>query len=305
MVAQWSVVPVDDWAVAGIENQGMHQHDWLRHPEVGARTWLFKPARPARDRSMREDLVEKLGCELARLVGVPVPRVELASRNGTAGALVEDARLPGWELQLGQVLMPEVVSDYEPRDPEHTGYNVQNVRRALERFAVPPESELPSAFSAFDAFAGYLLFDALIAHGDRHERNWAVILPPPGAAENEALCASFDHAASLGFTLADDKRAQLLQGGTAAVAQWASRGRARCFEHRAGERCQTLVELAQSAIALCMSETREHWRERILSVQCGPVSDVVAAAPDLSDFTRRFIVELVVVNRGRLLDVLR
>ena len=57
---------------------------------------------------------------------------------------------------------------------------------------------MPTTFGAFDAFAGYLLFDALIAHGDRHDRNWAVIVPPPGARETEALCPSFDHAASLG-----------------------------------------------------------------------------------------------------------
>lgn len=305
MVAHWSVVPVDDWSVAGLENQGQHAHDWLRHSSGEGRTWLFKPARSARDRSMREDVVEKLGCELARLLGVPAARVELANREGTAGALVEDARLPDWQLQLGQVLMQEVVSDYEPKDPQHTGYNVQNVRRALERFAVPPESNLPSGFSAFDAFAGYLLFDALIANGDRHERNWAVIVPPPGLSKSEALCASFDHAASLGFTLADGKRAQLLQGDTQTVGQWASRGRARCFEHRAGKTCQTLVDLAKSALALCGAETREHWRDRILSVECGSVSDVVAAAPDLSDITRHFTVELVMVNRGRLLDVIR
>ena len=303
MPAAWPVVPVDDWSIAGVENQGQHSHEWLRHSSWD-RTWLFKPARPARYRSMSEDVVEKLGSELARLVGVPAARVELANRHGTPGALVEDARLPDWDLQLGQVLMPEVVPDYEPNDPEHRGYNVRTIRRALERFAAPPESTLPTGFGAFDAFAGYLLFDALIAHGDRHDRNWAVLVPPPGASDTEALCASFDHAASLGFQLTEEKRAQLLHGDTGTVAGWASGGRARRFEHRAGRTCQTLVDLAGSAVTLCEAGTREYWRERILSVVPDAVRDLVAGAPEISETTRLFTIELVMINRGRLLDVL-
>jgi hypothetical protein len=296
------VVSVDDWSIAGLETQGQHPHDWLRHPSR-ERTWLFKPARPERDRSLSEDVVEKLGSELAQLVGVPAAPVELAIRNGARGALVEDVRLPNWELQAGQVLMPEVVPDYDPDDPGQGGHNVHTIRQARTRFAAPPESTMPTTFGAFDAFAGYLLFDALIAHGDRHDRNWAVIVPPPEASETEALCPSFDHAASLGFTLTEEARAQHIHDGT--VASWASRGYARRFEHRPGTRWQTLVDLAESAIALCGPRTRDYWRERILSVASDSVVDLVAAAPELSEITGRFTVELVMVNRGRLLDVLR
>jgi hypothetical protein len=96
MLASWPVVPVDDWAIAGIESQGQHVHNWLKHPSR-TRTWLFKPARPERDRSLGEDIAEKLGSELARLVGVPAAPVELAIRDGVRGALVKDVRLPYWE----------------------------------------------------------------------------------------------------------------------------------------------------------------------------------------------------------------
>ncbi|WP_262490831.1 hypothetical protein [Mycobacterium simiae] len=161
---------------------------------------------------------------------------------------------------------------------------------------------MPNQFGAFDAFAGYFVFDALIAHGDRHDRNWAVVVPPPGAMETEALCPSFDHAASLGFTLTDTARAQHLHGGT--IADWARYGYAGRFEHRLGTRWQTLVELAGSAVALCEPSTRDYRRERILAVESKSVRDLVSAAPGLSDLTRRFIVELVMISRGRLLDVL-
>ncbi|WP_232784619.1 hypothetical protein [Mycobacteroides chelonae] len=305
MVALWSVVSIDDWSVAGVETQGQHEHYWYKHDGVRERTWLFKPARSDRQHSAREDVVEKLGCEIARLVGVPAARVELATLAGQPGALVEDARPHQWELQLGQVLMSEVLPDYDPSDRNHPGYNVNNIRHALARFAAPPEFDSSVRFSAFDVFAGYLLLDALLAHCDRHERNWAVIRPRSDEPQGEALCASFDHASSLGFGLSDQKREEYLTGSRGdSVAGWATRARARRFERRAGETCQTLVDLAKSAFDLCAPATREYWRARLLSVECGSVDDVVAAAPDLTDIARRFTVELVTINRGRLLDVL-
>ncbi|VAZ63164.1 hypothetical protein [Mycobacterium kansasii] len=301
VLESWPVVSVDDWSLAGLETQGQHPHDWLKHPGE-KRTWLFKPARPERDRSLGEDVAEKLASELARLVGIPAARVELAVRDGVHGALIEDVRLPNWELQAGQALMPEVLPSYDPDDPGQCGHNVRTIQQALTRFATPPGSALPSTFRAFDAFAGYLVFDALIAHGDRHDRNWAVLVPPPETDESEALCPSFDHAASLGFTLTDETRAQHLRDGT--VPRWASRGKAYRFEHGRGTRWQTLVELAHSATALCESTTRDYWRERIMAVDTDSVARVVAAAPAMSEIARRFTVEFIMINRGRLLDVL-
>ena len=107
-------------------------------------------------------------------------------------------------------------------------------------------------------FAGYLAFDAtLIAHVDRHDRNWAVLVRPPETDGDDALCASVDHAASLGFTLSEEERAMHLRDGT--VGRWARRGKARRFEHQAGTPWQTLVDIAGSAVRLCPASTREYW----------------------------------------------
>lgn len=88
------------------------------------------------------------------------------------------------------------------------------------------------------------------------------------------------------------------------VAEWARHGYASRFEHRVGARWQTLVDLAASSASLGDTTTRQYWRERIMSVDCDSVVNVVAAAPDVSEIARRFTVELIMVNRGRLLDVL-
>ena len=59
-----------------------------------------------------------------------------------------------------------------------------------------------------------------------------------------------------------------------------------------GPNRQTLVDLAESAIELSGPGTREYWRERIMSVKSGSVEALVAAAPELSEITRCFTVEL-------------
>ncbi len=198
--------------------------------------------------------------------------------------------------------MTEVVSDYDPEDRQQRGHNVRDIQRALQRFESPPQASLPTEFGAFDVFAGYLAFDALVAHGDRHDRNWAVLGPPPGSRGSEALCASFDHAAVLGLLQNEEAVRRHVLSGT--VAEWALKGRATRFEHRGSADVSTLVQLAAAAMELCQKATASYWRERILSVEPDSINALVASAPELSEVTRQFIGELVMFNRRRLLDVI-
>lgn len=301
MPDDWTRLDASAWTLAGVEQQGLHEHEWYRQVSE-PRTWLFKPARPERHRAIGEDIAEKVASELARLVGVPAARVELAERGAVRGVLVEDARPSGWELQHGRVLMGEVIDDYDPDDREHHGHSPFAIQAALARFGPPPSGGFPADFVAFDVFAGYLLFDALVAHVDRHDRNWAVLVPPPGDESREALCASFDHAASLGFTLSEAKCAEHLR--VSSVDGWACQGKAGRFEHARGTPWQSLVSLAGEAARLRRNDVRAYWRDRALSVDRSSVVDIVGAAPALADVTREFVVELVMVNRRRLLDEL-
>jgi len=297
----WLTLDADAWTLAGVEQQGLHAHEWYRN-EAEPRTWLFKPGRPERHRAIGEEIVEKLASELARLVGVPAARVELAAKGAVRGVLVEDARPPDWVLQHGKVLMSEALEAYDSEGQQNRGHSPASVQVALKRFSSPPTFDLPPDFLAFDVFAGYLIFDALIAHVDRHDRNWAVLVSPPGSDLPDALCASFDHAASLGFTESEERLAAHLRDG--ALARWALKGKARRFEHAPGTPWQTLVALAGDASRLCRDEVRTYWIDRLLSVDRDSVVDVVSSAPDLADVALEFVVELVMVNRGRLLDEL-
>ncbi len=198
--------------------------------------------------------------------------------------------------------MSGAIEAYNPDDQENRGHNAHAIQSALRDFNSPPAVDLPHDFTAFDVFTGYMVFDALIAHVDRHDRNWAVLVPPPGSDSPDSLCASFDHAASLGFTLSEESIAQHLREGS--VARWASQGKARRFEHVRGTPWQSLVALAGDASRLCRDEVRTYWRDRVLSVDRDSVRDIVSPAPGVADVSLEFLVELVMVNRERLLNEL-
>jgi hypothetical protein len=294
-------IDVSNWEVAGEEPQGLEKHPWLRH-ESRARPWLFKGVDIQEDRPLADDVVEKLASEVAHAIGIPAARVALVTRDSFRGCLVETLRPSKWDFYAGQVLVGALVDDYDPKDSEHRGHSVTTVRRALDGFGPPPGFDATAHLSAFEVFAGYLLFDALIANTDRHDRNWAVLVPPPGRSGPNTLCGSYDHASGLGFNLSDGRRQELLDGRS--IAQFASRAAARQFEHIRGAPRRTLLDVAMEALSLCSAAVRIHWRRAILSVERDQLEAIGVMAPDLTDITRRFIIELLTTNRRRVLDAL-
>lgn len=301
MVGQWSIIDASAWELAGEEPQGQRRHPWLRH-ESRERTWLFKETVVEANRFLHEDLTEKIASELAAHFGIPAATVDLAQRHGARGCLVEDLRWSMGSDQPGQVLLARVPDGYDEHDKHHHGHSVDNIKLALDGFAAPPGSPTPAHFVAFDVFVGYLIFDALIANSDRHDRNWAVLTRPPGEPGRDALCGSYDHASSLGFNLSDEERGRRLAART--VESWARRGKARQFERVKGQPSQSLVGLAGSAVQRCSDEVREHWRGAVLSVQADVVHEVLDATPGLSEVVRSFTQEVIMINRRRLRDAL-
>jgi hypothetical protein len=94
----------------------------------------------------------------------------------------------------------------------------------------PPSPYIPREFGAFDVFAGYMVLDAWIANRDRHDDNWAILLPPPDSADNLRLSDSYDQSSSLGYNVRESEcTARLSQRN--GVEQWARKGTAWRFEY--------------------------------------------------------------------------
>lgn len=214
----FAILDVSSWPVVASETIGDDEKDWLGD-QADVR-WLFKPVVVHDGWQQGEDWAERIACEIAKALGIPTATVELAIRDGRTGCISKSVIPANWELQPGAVALSEVIEGYESRTKFRTGHNLDNIFRALSGCSLPPYTQLP-LYTAFDVFAGYLVFDALIANCDRHDENWAV-LRDQLTDQPPSLAPSFDHANSLGFNLRDATRVRLLSEGK--VPDWAAKG---------------------------------------------------------------------------------
>lgn len=182
-------------------------------------------------------------------------------------------------------------------DQDATGENRRYSVAAV--FAALVETEAPDAlravgFAAADAWAYFLVLDALVANTDRHHMNWGVIESPEG---RRVLAPSFDHGTALGFQVPDEERARRLRDDE--VESWCSRGRARTFATR-----PNLVDLAGQSWTMAQPPAQAVIRHRIFELDLGVIERAISEIPAelMSDCARRFAVEVVRINRRRLLD---
>ena len=172
--------------------------------------------------------------------------------------------------------MTEVDEQYDPDERTNRGHSIAAIRSCAWPFRGAAGLHSAVSFRAFDVFAGYLVFDALIAHVDRHDRNWAVLVRPPETAGDDALCASFDHAASFGFTLSDEERESTFV--TALSAGGPEVGKLAVSSTRPGRRWQTLVEASRGGgWPPARRRPASTGVGRVLSVERDSVEAVVAA----------------------------
>jgi hypothetical protein len=88
------------------------------------------------------------------------------------------------------------------------------------------------------------------------------------------------------------------------MVRYAERGRANRFEHDpdgGNASIDTLVLLAHRAMALAGERAKERLLSVLAGVRSADVEAVVTRTPELSDQTVTFILELLDINRRRLL----
>lgn len=293
-------VDVTAWQVDSVEASGADAKDWLREP-ARARNWLFKPRVEHGDWAQGEDWAEKVSSEVGTLMGIPAARVELAVRGGVLGSISLDLKPRGWELQPGSVLLSGRFPDYQHgalRVAGRPGHSLTNIRNALAGYAAPPGMPDAADLDAFDCFAGYLTFDAMVANRDRHDDNWAVLRAVETGSDR--LAGTYDHGSTLGYNLQNSRRE--LHLGRGSVPAWCSRGTAWRFEHDPNQGPATLIELAGAALRMVRPEVRTRWLDSVSATSASAFETIIGRIPELSEAEGTFALEVLTTNRGRLLD---
>lgn len=301
----YQIMDVTTWTAMADEPQGGKTKSWLLMPET-RQHWLFKPRAQGGD-----DWAERVAAEVARLLGLPCPVVELARQGGAPGVISLDFTASGesGDLVLGNNLLLE----QDPRYPSGnrfrvTSHTVDNALRVLlqPHIKVPdgPHASLPSAA---EMFLGYLLLDALIGNTDRHHENWGILRKPiPAKPLNSVLAPSFDHAASLGQILDDRERLGRLGTRDAgySVAAYVRRARSALYLSEQDRRPLSLVDAFRKAGDRFPSSAR-YWQHVLAAVPPALLACCVARVPEqvASEAAREFASRMLLVNRQFLLEV--
>ena len=293
------VIDVTAWEITDEETSGAEAKFWLEEPGTQVR-WLLKSVTVKAGHVHGEDWAEKAASHLGRLLGVPCARVELAVWREDPGCISKSLRPRSYQMQPGRAQLERCNAPgyvHQSKGKDHPGHSIGNIHAALAGAKPPPGRDLPFKATAFDVFAGYVLFDAWIANQDRHDNNWSVLIPGTATAAGPTrLSGSYDHASSLAFGMQDTRREMLLRerGG---VERWCARGIASRLEDRPG-----LVDAAVTALELASSEARTYWPRQLEQVRDDDVARVLARVPRMSDAARTFAGRVLEVNRRRVLD---
>jgi len=275
------VIEVSSWIADQDEDLGARDKMWLVTPfdSQGSHA-LWKEGRPGgKIAEAGADLwAERIAAEIAPLMGIRAARVDFAVRNEVRGII---SWRVGRVLRHGNELLSGLHPEYKGASKGPVaGYDLESIRTVLG-----PYQGWFSGLSAFDCFAGLLVFDALISNSDRHHENWAIM------EDRATLAPSYDHGASLGFNTS-----HRLQWDAEA---FAGRGESRHFPNR-----PTFVALARSALEMVSPDVGSRWLDGVDGVHNDNVQRVVDSVPAtwMSDDARTFVVQLVSENRRRLLS---
>ena len=292
-----SSVDVSAWAVIRDEPGGRDQNKrWIAENANAPREqhWLWKYRQRTGDgsESALTDCAEVFTSRLAVAMGLPAAECRFAVLDGDLGLISRNVTPHGFALNTGATYLPEV-EGYERRPDasipdggrmrRDEGYTLDAVEQVLDYVGPPPGIV---DISGFAVFAGYLVLDALVANGDRHLGNWAILERQSDGAR--FLAPTYDHGSALGAGMTEANRRDKDPEA------FARKGRANPFEPRR----QPLVDLALEAVR---RSGEDLWLERVAALDGAAIRATLEAPPGrLSEVASTFIERVVLENQRRL-----
>lgn len=282
-----------------IEEDGVLRKDWYNHPELGE--CLLKEARSPEweidnSQDVRTDWSEKIVYEIARSIGIPAARCELAigyfdGSNDPTESIVSINCIPtnSTGVVTGEHLLIRNINGY--RSDDISQYTVENVLVALELSEVKPPSNwqqpIPEIDTGAKLFVGYLMMDAMVINRDRHYRNWGMVT----VGDRIELIPSYDHGLSLGSTDKIDLSPERYAGRYKSPFQ--------------GNNQQLSTFSAFERAAQLYPDAARIWQEQLKQITTDQIRHIFAQIPEdrITPVATEFAINLINHNRKQLVDL--
>lgn len=282
-VAEYPVFELQLESSERIEELGSKPKFWVRLEDSSR--WLFKFGRS----ETGENWAEKLGAEVAGLLGLPHAKVDLAIFADKHGSISRSFRAKDMDLIHGNEILAGHILGYDAgkrfRQSDHTFGRI--ITAFYDLF---PEGE--GRNEALTALAGYFTLDAIISNVDRHHENWAVLRSIPPAAPSLKVAPTFDHASSLGRELRDERRRTLIESKQ--VGQYVLRGSGGIYWKETDAK-------GENPLRLCLRAAKVHrtyfqpWIERVKELTEAELELLVSKVPEdwMSEIAKKSAVAMM------------
>ncbi|HEY9792723.1 MAG TPA: hypothetical protein V6D22_20140 [Candidatus Obscuribacterales bacterium] len=287
------------------EQLGTRDKFWLLDP--AEQLWLLKFPRDDRP-DVGEIWTEKIASEISLALGIPTVRYEFAKRGGRCGVICKsfvarhsERLVVGNEL-VGIPQLPQIRDRRKLAKTNHTLPRVINqIRPSFVDIPLNADIRCHQIQRGIDVFVGFLMFDALVAHIDRHETNWGLV-KRWNALERKVtyhLAPNYDLASCLGHELFEEKRKSLTDDETE-LAKYLSNARGKIFD--LDGKPMPPIEMFNEAQQL-YPDAGQYWLGKLQGLTSDDVDALLGKIPiELASIHARQLAKMIILrNRDQLL----
>lgn len=306
---------IDSWICKSIEPAGAKTKSWYVDDNKEKREreceilYLYKEPKEGTG----EDWAEVIAFQLACSLELPCAEYRFASLNGRRGVISPKFLPPATELIEGTELITEIDKEYERRGFfKRSGHTVEKVAQILNDKKVGAPIGYPTndkIKSGLDVFIGYLLLDALIGNGDRHDQNWAIVRLQTmylGNSRGLYLAPTFDHAASLGRELAEETKLKRLttKDKDYTVKAYLKKNRSAFYRNEADAKPMHTLEAFELAGSYSPAAAN-FWLSKLASIQIAQIQTMFESIPSnlISKHSISFARELLLASKENLMAI--
>lgn len=282
---------ISNWELVGYGGKSTLEKEELRSPD--GKYYLIKYPRQFEKGVSWEDITELVAAEVGTLYGLEMMKVEIVTRNGRRGCLLENfvKEYEAMMAEEGGALLSELLPNYQEllETPLKNLDLIEYGFEVMERF--------PYWSSMKPQFINLQLFDTLIGNQDRHPFNWTLLFLSTGVR----FSPIYDNGASLGFRF-DDSQLRIKVSNSQELNKYTNRTKVKAgiFEKKKVKAKELLTYISQR-YPMEFYESVQMLR----NLNIDQYSKFIRSLSILSEAQRDWLLNIIPFRREKILEWIR